>query len=97
MKKQKKDIKKAAVLKYNPSSDEAPVLTAKGKGRIAEKLIETAARHGVPVQEDASLVEILSTIEVEQQIPPELYHLVAEILSFIYRADKRAADGNDAR
>src|SRR5690606_41545051 len=56
-------------------------LTAKGLGRFAEKIIETARKHGVPVQEDASLVEVLGKLDVGEAIPPELYQLVAELLS----------------
>jgi flagellar biosynthesis protein len=82
--------KQAVALSYAPESDAAPVVKAKGKGTTAEKIIATAAEHGVPIREDASLVEVLSKLDLEQQIPPELYKLVAEVLSFIYRADQDA-------
>ncbi|GJM76389.1 hypothetical protein HMSSN036_86050 [Paenibacillus macerans] len=52
--------------------------------------METAKEHGIPVQEDAALVEVLSKLDLDQQIPAELYDLVAEILTFIYRSDKMA-------
>ncbi|WP_028550405.1 EscU/YscU/HrcU family type III secretion system export apparatus switch protein [Paenibacillus sp. UNC451MF] len=83
-------IKKAVALKYAPDQSKAPVLIAKGKGHIAEAILKKAIDNGVPVQEDSSLVEVLSKLDLDQEIPPELYKLVAEILSFIYRSDQRA-------
>ncbi|MBJ6363359.1 EscU/YscU/HrcU family type III secretion system export apparatus switch protein [Paenibacillus sp. GCM10012307] len=83
-------IKKAVALKYEPEANAAPTVIAKGSGKLAEEILERAAQNGVPIQEDASLVEVLSKLEIDQQIPPELYTLVAEILSFIYRSDQKA-------
>ncbi|MFC4103632.1 EscU/YscU/HrcU family type III secretion system export apparatus switch protein [Paenibacillus xanthanilyticus] len=82
--------KKAVALKYEPGTGSAPVVVAKGSGRIADVIVEKAAENGVPVQEDKSLVEVLAKLDIAQEIPPELYLLVAEILSFVYRSDKRA-------
>ena len=56
---------------------------------MAEAILNKAREHGVPVQEDSSLVEVLSKLDIDQEIPPELYQLVAEVLSFIYRSDQR--------
>lgn len=86
-------IRKAVALKYDPSQSDAPVVAAKGSGYLADRILEKAKEHGVPVQEDAALVEVLSKLDLDQQIPPELYTLVAEILSFIYRSDKAAEKG----
>lgn len=86
-------IKKAVALKYDPAQSDAPVVAAKGSGYLADKILEKAKEHGVPVQEDAALVEVLSKLDLDQQIPSELYTLVAEILSFIYRTDKQAEKG----
>ncbi|GGH16940.1 EscU/YscU/HrcU family type III secretion system export apparatus switch protein [Paenibacillus segetis] len=83
-------FKRAVALKYEPSQNEAPVITAKGRGLLAERIMETAKEHGIPIQEDPALVEVLSKLDLDQQIPPELYTLVAEILSFVYRSDKLA-------
>lgn len=82
--------KKAVALKYEPERSAAPVVVAKGQGLLAEEIMLRAQEHGVPVQEDPSLVEVLSKLDLEQEIPPELYRLVAEILSFVYRSDKMA-------
>ena len=66
----------------------APKLVAKGSGVIAERLIEMARENGIPVVEDRVLVETLDQLNVNQQIPPELYQVVAEILVSVYRADE---------
>lgn len=86
-------FKKAVALKYDPLQSEAPVVAAKGTGLLAERILELAREHDIPVQEDAALVEVLSKLDLDRQIPPELYTLVAEILSFIYRSDKLAERG----
>ncbi|WP_028545138.1 EscU/YscU/HrcU family type III secretion system export apparatus switch protein [Paenibacillus taiwanensis] len=84
---------KAVALTYQPGQSEAPVVVAKGQGLIAEQILSKAKENGVPIQEDASLVEVLSKLDIDQQIPAELYQLVAEVLTFIYRSDQRAAKG----
>jgi flagellar biosynthesis protein len=86
----KRSIKQAVALSYSPEAQAAPVVKAKGKGAVAERIAQVAAENGVPVQEDASLVEVLSKLDLDQEIPPELYKLVAEILSFVYRTDQEA-------
>lgn len=86
-------VKKAVALQYTAEKD-APVVTAKGKGVVAEKIIDLAEKNGVPLQEDRSLVEVLSQLDIDQQIPPELYQLVAEVLSFVYRTDQEARQGH---
>ncbi|MBW7473317.1 EscU/YscU/HrcU family type III secretion system export apparatus switch protein [Paenibacillus oenotherae] len=83
-------LKKAVALKYEPGDRVAPVVVAKGRGKMAEAILDKAAENGVPIQQDASLVEVLSKLDIDQEIPPELYALVAEILSFVYRSDQRA-------
>jgi flagellar biosynthesis protein len=66
----------------------APKLVAKGNGVVAERLIAIARENGIPVIEDKVLVETLDQLNVNQQIPPELYQVVAEILVSVYRADE---------
>ncbi|MEV5024806.1 EscU/YscU/HrcU family type III secretion system export apparatus switch protein [Paenibacillus sp. LPE1-1-1.1] len=85
-------VKKAVALRYQPGERTAPVMVAKGKGYIADLILERAKENGIPVQEDSSLVEVLSRLDIDQEIPPELYTLVAEILSFVYRSDRKARD-----
>ena len=81
--------KSAISLRYNPTSDLAPKVTAKGKGSIAENIVSLAKEHNIPIKEDPDLVEVLSQVEVNQEIPPAVYHIVAELLSFVYQMNKR--------
>ncbi len=80
--------KKAVALKYKPGDDHAPRITAKGTGRLAEKIIEMARKHGIPVKDDPDLVEVLSRLDLHDEIPPELYVVVAELLAFVYRLNQ---------
>ncbi|RJQ24037.1 MAG: flagellar biosynthesis protein FlhB [Nitrospiraceae bacterium] len=80
---------KSAALKYTHGKDPAPVLIAKGRGKVAEKIIEAAKAHGIPIHEDGELVEFLSMLDLYREIPPELYRAVAEILAFIYSIKRK--------
>ena len=77
--------KKAVALGYNRSPDNAPKVLASGAGEIANKIISLAKEHDIPIKEDPDLIEILSKVEVDQEIPPNLYKAVAEIFSFLYK------------
>jgi len=76
---------KAVALKYDQKKDKAPRVIAKGRGDIAEKIIAVAREHNVPLYEDKNLIQILEALDLETEIPPELYRAVAEVLAFIYR------------
>ncbi len=80
-----RDVKKAAALKYNEREDNAPRVVASGKGKIAEKIIEIAREYDIPIYEDPDLVELLLKVDIGEEIPPELYKAVAEVLAFIYK------------
>ena len=69
--------KKAVALGYNRSQDNAPKVLASGAGEIANKIISLAKEHDIPIKEDPDLIEILSKVEVDQEIPPNLYKAVA--------------------
>lgn len=88
MSQKKSPIQKAVALQYDPT-DQAPRVIAKGKGIVADQIMDRGKRHGVPIQEDPSLVEVLSKLDLDTQIPPELYQVVAEILGWIYRSDQQ--------
>lgn len=81
--------KKAAALKYKLSVPGAPSIVAKGTGSVADKIIELAHQSGIPIKEDKQLVEILSALDLYQEIPQELYKAVAEILAFVYSISKK--------
>ncbi len=85
----KDDRDKAAALRYRTGQDSAPVVVAKGSGYVAKRIISLARKNGVPVHEDRNLVEILSTIDLYEDIPPELYKAVAEILAYIYKVSDK--------
>jgi flagellar biosynthesis protein len=82
----------AAALKYDQEKDKAPKITAKGKGLIAEKIIELARENGIPIKEDPSLVQILCKLDIDEEIPVELYRAVAELLAFVYSVNERHRD-----
>jgi len=83
------DEKKAVALRYERYRDSAPKVVAKGKGIIAERIIEVAKQHGVYLKEDPTLVEVLSGLELYEEIPEELYKVVAEIFVLIYQAKQK--------
>ena len=80
--------KKAVALQYNKETSNAPKVTAKGEGKIADNIIKIAKENDIPIQEDKELVEMLSKIELDKEIPPNLYKAVAEVFSFIYKHSK---------
>lgn len=81
--------KKAVALKYQLGEDRAPRVTAKGKGHIADKIMEVAREHNIPMHEDRDLVQVLEALDLDTEIPPELFRAVAEVLAFIYRMNKK--------
>jgi flagellar biosynthesis protein len=83
--------KKAVALRYDPQEDSVPVLVAKGKGYLAERIIAIAQEHGIHVQQDPNLVDLLLGLEIEDAIPPQLYQVVARVLALIYRVNKDLA------
>ncbi len=75
---------KAVALKYQPESDNAPKVTAIGKGKAADKIIEIAREHNIHIHNDPDLIEVLSRLDLNEEIPPALYVVVAELLGFVY-------------
>ncbi len=84
-----KKKKTAVALKYNPLKDGAPKVSAKGDGAVAENIIELAKKHGIPIKDDPDLVEVLSKLKIEDEIPSEVYVVVAELLAFVYSANSK--------
>jgi flagellar biosynthesis protein len=80
--------KGAVALRYEPVKRQSPYVTAQGQGHVAERLIEEAKRHGIPIRENADLVQVLLQLDLGQEIPPALYNAVAEILIFVYRLNE---------
>ncbi len=90
---QERKDSKAVALQYERESDPAPKLIAKGEGHIADQLLKIAEEHDIPIREDASLVEILAALDIDEFIPMEAYAAVAEILSYIYKQEEKGAKG----
>jgi flagellar biosynthesis protein len=80
--------KRAVALRYDPARDGAPKVVAKGRGRTAEQILALARTSGVPVRQDTNLVQVLSRLKLDQEIPPEVYRAVAAILAFLDRANR---------
>ena len=77
--------KKAVALGYNRQKDNGPKKLATGSGEVAKNIINLAKSHDIPIKEDADLVEVLSKVDLNEEVPPNLYKAVAEIFSFLYQ------------
>lgn len=85
--------KKAVALSYDEENRAAPVIVASGMGHMAEKIIETASEHGIPIYEDNSLATVLTQLELGSEIPQELYQAIVEIyIYFLNFAPKKQAE-----
>jgi flagellar biosynthesis protein len=81
-----KNLKNAVALAYGAGS-KAPTVVASGKGVVAEQIILLAKEHGVYVHESKELVALLMDIELDQEIPANLYRVVAELLAWLYQIE----------
>lgn len=79
-------------VKYDIAKDRAPRIVAKGRGELAERMIAIAREKKVPIHEDPELMEALARLDIETEIPTELYQVMAEILTFIYRTSRKKAE-----
>ena len=82
-------MKKAAALRYDKDKENAPRVVAKGEGATAENIIKIAELHNLPIRKDEDLIELLSKVELDKEVPEALYRAVAEVFSFIYKATKK--------
>lgn len=79
---------RAVALQYDREAMEAPTVVARGEGLVARKIVERALEAEVPVVEDAALVSALLSLELGEEIPAELYEVVARVLAWVYRLDR---------
>lgn len=86
-------LKQAVAIRYDTDNDTAPRVTAKGKGYVADHIISLGKQYSVPVYQNKTLASMLMAVEVDKEIPPELYIAVAEILAYIYRLDQGLVKG----
>jgi flagellar biosynthesis protein len=82
----------AVAIRYDRDRENAPRVVAKGKGYVAEQLLAIARRHAVPVYQNQTVTQLLMAVELDREIPPELYQAVANVLAYVYRMDGRAAE-----
>ncbi len=82
-------MKKAAALRYDKSKENAPKVIAKGKGQSAKNIIKIAELHNLPIKKDEDLIELLSKVELDKEVPEALYKAVAEVFSFIYKVTNK--------
>ncbi|MGV3465571.1 MAG: EscU/YscU/HrcU family type III secretion system export apparatus switch protein [Heyndrickxia sp.] len=85
--------REAIALSYQSEEHSAPIITAKGKGFVADNIIEKAKENSIPIQEDRSLVQLLGTLDINETFPEELCEAVAEVFAFIYKVDQQAGKG----
>ena len=81
--------KAAVALSYDSEKNPTPRVVASGKGSIAEQIIKIAKEHQIPTRENSILAQALGKVEVGQEIPPDLYRAVAEVLAFVYRLNEK--------
>jgi len=84
-----KNLKSAVALKYHTENDTAPKVTAKGEGLLAERIIALAKENQIPIKEDPDLVQILSQVDINKEVPPSVYKVVAELLAFVYKLNNK--------
>jgi len=93
----KSKTKKAAALSYDKEKGGAPKIIAAGSGELADKIIEAAKDSDVPVVKDTALAQVLTKLSIGDEIPSELYSIVAEIFLFIYSMDKDYGEWDEGR
>lgn len=84
MDRQLREQLEAVALSYRHRKDHAPKVTAKGRGETAERILELARSYDIPIHEDKNLIQVLSRLDLQEEIPLEVYRAVAEILVFLY-------------
>ena len=80
--------KAAIAIRYDIDRDKAPLVIASGRGLVADEILRIAEDNQIPLYEDPDLAKLLTKLELDTEIPPELYTLVAEVLFFVYRLDR---------
>jgi len=82
--------KAAIALRYDVDRDKAPLVLATGRGAVADEILRIAEDNKIPLYEDPEMAKLLAKLEMDTEIPPELYTLVAEVLFFVYKLDRMA-------
>ena len=80
---------KAAALRYDKEKENAPRVIAKGEGKVAQNIIKVAELNNLPIKKDEDLIELLSKVELDKEVPEALYKVVAELFSFVYKVTRK--------
>jgi flagellar biosynthesis protein len=89
-KEDKKGRRTAVAVRYDVEMDKAPLILASGRGAVADEILRIAEDNKIPLYENKDIAKLLSRLEVDTEIPAQLYVLVAEILFFVYKLDRMA-------
>ena len=81
--------RKAVALSYDEQKATAPRVLASGSGLVAETILQRAEEAGIHIRKDPDLIELLANVPVGEEIPPELYQAIAEVLAFVYSVNDR--------
>lgn len=84
----------AVALSHDRADPEVPRVIASGQGAVARQILEIAFARGIKVREDADLAEVLAAVDIDSEIPLAAFAAVAEILSYVYRAQDAAHNGD---
>lgn len=80
----------AVAMRYDVEKDKAPLIIASGRGAVADEILRVAEENKIPLYENRDLANMLAKLEIDTEIPPQLYVLVAEVLFFVYKLDRMA-------
>lgn len=89
---EKMDPEQKKAIALQQAGNRAPIVLAKGTGKVADQILEKAEENNIPIQKDPALAELLGQLNINEAIPEELYGAVAEVLAFIYQLDKKAGE-----
>jgi flagellar biosynthesis protein len=91
MAEKKKIVREAVVLEYDPARG-VPQVVAQGKGHVAERIISVAEENRIPIHEDPELAHMLNMLQIGDEIPPELYNVVAQVLIYVAKIDQKSGE-----
>lgn len=86
------NIPAAIALRYESGHDLAPRVLAKGRGEVAERILAIAREHNIPLHEDQDLVRLLLVLDLDVEIPPQMYRALAEVLAHVYRVNAQSGE-----
>ncbi|HFD80850.1 MAG TPA: type III secretion protein [Gammaproteobacteria bacterium] len=87
------DAKQPLAVALHYDGERAPRVTAKGRDELAERIIELARQHDIPLQENEALAGLLARVELGEEIPQALYLAVAQVIAFAYHLSGKTPQG----